>query len=156
MGGVDECIRQSRRYQETLGRGIKGEQYLFERLSAGLAGSGLEVRLVATEADHTPFDLEVLDGDRILVGIENKDLRPSTQGTWIKGSAKRRKLEYAAEHRVGLVLTTVTIREAEQVGFHEGLVNGHPTRFDYDFGHLVERIMEAKRGYGTCNCVGCM
>lgn len=141
---INEQVRQSQRYQETLGRGRMGEDFLMSVLSERLEGSGLSVRL-ATEHNHKePFDIEILDQDRVLVGIENKDLSPKTQGTWIKNPAKRRKLKYAEEHGFKLVLTTVTIRETEDIWFREGLVNGVPRIFDYNVEHLVDKIIDVR------------
>ena len=141
---ISDEVRQSQRYRETLGRGRMGEQFIYEELSRRLEGSGLAVRL-ATEDDHrVPFDLEVLEGDRILVGIENKDLASTTQGTWIKKVSKRSKLFYAEENHISLILTTVTRRDIKAIGFREGLVNGHPIMFDYSPERLVKRILAAR------------
>jgi hypothetical protein len=146
---ISEELRQSQRYLVTLGRGRMGEQFLYEELSKRLEGSGLAVR-IATEDDHrVPFDLEVLDEDRILVGIENKDLAPTTQGTWIKKDSKRSKTIYAEENHIRLILTTVTRRDIKAIGFREGLINGHSLTFDYSPKRLVKRILAARREDST-------
>lgn len=136
--------RQTMGYLDALDRGRAGERYLYDELLKRLVGTGLGVRL-ATEDNHkVPFDLEVLDGDRIIVGIENKDLSGADRGTEITKVAKRRKLQYAAEHGIPTILTTVTRRKIERIGWKEGLVNGYPTVFDYDVGRLVDRILLAR------------
>lgn len=141
---ISDELRRSQRYTETLGRGRMGEQFLYEELLKRLDGTGLAVRL-ATEDDHrVPFDLEVLDGDRILVGIENKDLASTTQGTWIKKRSKDLKLKYAAQQRIRLIFTTITLKAQGQIGWHEGLVNGSKAIFEYDLDRLVDRIVATK------------
>jgi len=130
---------------EAVQRGKDGEQFLYEELSRRLEGTGLTVRLAAEENHNVPFDLEILEGDRILVGIENKDLAPTTQGTWIKKAPKRSKTSYAEKNHIRLTLTTVTRRDIKAIGFKEGLVNGHSLIFDYSSEHLVKRILAARR-----------
>jgi len=146
---ISDQARQSRRYIEALDRGRLGEQFLYDELSKRLEGTGLTVRL-STEHDHkVPFDLEVLQDETVLAGIENKDLSGDNRGTEITKSAKRRKLQYAAEHSIPVIVTTVTRRKIEAIGWKEGLVNGHPTVFDYDLGSLVGRILSARQGTPT-------
>jgi hypothetical protein len=141
---ISDELRRSQRYIETLGRGRMGEQFLYDELSKRLDGTGLAVRL-ATEDDHrVPFDLEVLDGNRILVGIENKDLASTTQGTWIKKRSKDLKLEYAARQRIKLIVTTITLKAQGQIGWREGLVNGSKAIFEYDVDRLIKRIVATK------------
>ncbi len=127
-------------------RGRAGEEYLLSELEGRLQPFGLVVRRTAIDNERAPFDLEVLDGHEVLVGIENKDLAPATQGTWIKRSRKKRKLAYAQDHSIRLVLTTVTLRDAGRIGFKEGIVNGAPVLFDYDVDRLIERIVATKEG----------
>lgn len=141
---ISDELRRSQRYIETLGRGRIGEKFLYDELSKRLDGTGLAVRL-ATEDDHrVPFDLEVLDGDRILVGIENKDLASTTQGTWIKKRSKDLKLKYAAQQHIRLIFTTITLKAQGQIGWHEGLVNGSKAIFEYDLERLIKRIVATK------------
>lgn len=135
--------RHSYRYLETLSRGREGERYLFAELSRMLVGTNLTINL-ATEDDHrVPFDLEILYGEKVLVGIENKDLSTTSLGTWIKGEAKRRKLAYAREQGIKVMLTTVTIRDTGRIGFCRGLANSHVMKFDFDRNHLLQEIREA-------------
>jgi len=146
---MNESYKQTRAYLDALERGRAGERYLHEELSKRLEGTGLVVQL-ATEDNHkVPFDLEVLEDDRIIVGIENKDLTGGDRGTEITKVAKQRKLQYAKEHNIPVVLTTVTRRKIEAIGWKEGLVNGHPTVFDYDVTRLVSRILSARQGTPT-------
>lgn len=125
--------------------GRLGEEYLLAELESRLSGSGLLVKLKSDENKNAPFDLEIFEGDRVLVGIENKDLGPATQGTWIKRTRKKRKLAYARQCGIRLILTTITRRDAGQIGFKEGIVNGSPVVFDYDLGRLVDRILDMRR-----------
>ena len=140
-----EDLRRFHRYLETEARGQAGQQCMQELLSRELEGTGLVVKLRADEIHDAPFDLEVLDGERILVGIENKDLAETTKGTWVKGPSKKRKLIYARQHSIRLLLTTVTMRDTGRVGFKEGIVNGSHVLFDYDVRHLIDRILGARR-----------
>jgi hypothetical protein len=141
--------RQTTSYLDALERGRAGERYLYEELSKRLEGTGLGVRLATEDNHEVPFDLEVLEDGRIIVGIENKDLSGADRGTEITKVAKRRKLQYAMEHRIPVIMTTVTRRKIEAIGWKEGLVNGHPTVFDYDVGRLVDRILSARQGTPT-------
>lgn len=134
------------RREESDARGSAGEHFLATKLEAALAGTGLRTRITSDEDKNAPFDLEVLDGDnRILVGIENKDLGPSTQGTWIKRNAKRRKQEHARVNRIPKLLTTVTLRDAEQIGFRRGIENKPVGSYDFSLEHLVQEIVSTKR-----------
>lgn len=128
---------------DALERGRAGERYLKEILETELSGRGLTVSMPTEEDHRVPFDLETLDGDRILVGIENKDLGPSSKGTWQYKTAIRRKLRYAHEHSIPKILTTVTMREAGRIGFCRGLANSHVIRFDFELSHLLQEIKEA-------------
>ena len=140
---TSDAIRQSRRYLETEARGQLGQQYLYDFLSKNLEGMGLTVKQTSKESHCAPFDLLVLKGKRILVGIENKDLSVTTLGTWIKGRAKERKLAYAQEQGIEHTLTTVTMRDAGRIGFCRGLANSHVMRYDFDRDHLLQEIREA-------------
>ncbi len=124
-------------------RGRAGELYIKQFLEEELSETGLTV-VIRTEGDpNAPFDIEVRKGDEIRVGIENKDLSTTTQGTWIKGLAMRRKLVYAREHHIPKVLTTATMRDAGRIGFCRGLANSHVMRYDFDRDHLLQEIREA-------------
>ena len=136
----DEVL-QSRHYLEMQGRGRMGEDYAYGEISSRLVGTGLTVRLATEDHYKAPFDIEILKGDKVLVGIENKDLVSTSKGTQIRGCQKHRKLRYAREHGIRLILTTVTRRDIHAIGFKEGLVNGHPLVFDYNLDRLVGRIL---------------
>lgn len=125
-------------------RGRAGEEYLLSELGQRLSPYGLDVVHVTVDNKNAPFDFEVFDGDTPIVGIENKDLSPTTQGTWIKRSRKKRKIEYALKMGIRLVLTTITMRDTGRIGFKEGIVNGVPQIYDYDVDHLVDRILGAR------------
>ena len=140
---ISEKVRQSRRFLETEGRGQLGQEYLYDFLSESLEGTGLVVKQMSEESHCAPFDLLILKGKRVLVGIENKDLSVTTLGTWIKGRAKERKLAYAQEQGIEHTLTTVTIRDAGRIGFCRGLANSHVMRYDFDRDHLLQEIREA-------------
>jgi len=143
---ISEGLRQSQGYLHALERGRAGERHLYDELSRRLEGTGLVVRLATEDNHEVPFDLEVVQGDKILVGIENKDLAPSSQGTWIRKRSKDLKREYAAQQSIRLVLTTVTKRDEGVIGFREGLVNGSKKIFDYDIEHLISRILGVREG----------
>jgi hypothetical protein len=126
-------------------RGRSGEEYLLSELSQRLQPFGLVVRHTAADDKSAPFDLEVLDGPEVLVGIENKDLTPLSKGTWIKKSAKRRKQEHAKVNGIPKLLTTVTLRDAGQIGFRRGIENKPVASYDFSFEHLIEEILSARR-----------
>jgi len=132
-------------HEAALERGRNGEIYLLEFLEEHLAGSGLVVHHASENDAQAPFDIEVLDQDRILVAIENKDLAENSKGTWIIKSAKRRKEKYAIEHGIKKILTTVTKRDGEgYIGFQPGIVNGHVTVFNFRAEELVKEILSAR------------
>jgi hypothetical protein len=141
MASVLDCYR----YRECHERGREGENFLAYKLEELLKGTGLAIRVATDQDPKAPFDLEVLDGERILVGIENKDLGPSTRGTWIKSSAKRRKHEHARVNHIPRMLTTVTLRDAGQVGFRRGIEEKPVASYDFSLEHLAEEILAARR-----------
>ena len=124
-------------------RGKDGERFLASRLQAALEGTGLRILIRSDEEKQAPFDLEVLDGDRILVGIENKDLHLS-KSTRIEGIAIRRKEDHAKAFRIPKLLTTVTLRDVEQIGFRRGIENKPVSSYDFSLEHLVQEILAAR------------
>jgi hypothetical protein len=133
------------RREESDARGTAGEHFLATKLEAALEGTGLTIRIASDDYKQAPIDLEVLDGNRIIVGIENKDLGPSTQGTWIKGPAKRRKQAHARVNGIPKLLTTVTLRDTEQIGFRRGIENKPVASYDFSLEHLVQEIVSTRR-----------
>jgi hypothetical protein len=125
-------------------RGKEGEHFLATKLEAALEGTGLRVRIASEDDIRAPLDIEVLDGDMILVGIENKDLCLGTT-TRIDRLAKRRKQEHARVNGIPKLLTTVTLREVEQIGFRRGIENKPVASYDFSLEHLVQEIVSTKR-----------
>lgn len=133
------------RREESDARGTAGEHFLATKLEAALKGTGLTIRVASDDDKQAPLDIEVLDGDRILIGIENKDLGPTTQGTWIKANAIRRKHEHARVNGIPKLFTTVTLRDAEQIGFRHGIENKPVASYDFSLQHLVDEILAARK-----------
>lgn len=145
---MNEVYKQTRAYLDALDRGRAGERCLYDDLSASkeIQEAGLIIRLATEDNHEVPFDVEVLDAEgNILVGIENKDLSATSEGTHIRKISKRRKELYAKEHSIPVILTTVTRRNIESIGWKDGLVNGHTMVFNYDKQTLYDRILQARR-----------
>lgn len=143
----DEALSHKPAYIRSCEQGRLGEDFVLGELSRRLEGTGLVV--IHANADHwkAPFDLAVMDGNRALALIENKDLRSTSRYacTQIRRRQKKRKLAYARRHEVPLVFTTISRRHEEKVSFREGLVNGVPQIFDEDLEHMVRRILKERR-----------
>ena len=137
---ISDDVKQTKHYLDALERGRAGEQYIFEDLVKGLLETPLVVRLTAQDNHMVPFDIEILDGPKIIVGIENKDLSATSDGSRIRKVSKRLKLQYAKDHNISGILTTVTRRDIGTIGWKEGLVNGHPTVFNYNRDSLYAWI----------------
>jgi len=113
-------------------------------LEIELEGTGLKVLHASNDDYNAPFDIEVIEGSAILVGIENKDITGQPQGVWQKKNALRRKKRYAEANQIRKVLTTVTDRDRDLVGFCEGLVSRQITDFDFRKEELIKEILSAR------------
>jgi hypothetical protein len=137
-------MRARRPVHECKEVGYLGEVYLADYLREELEPKGLTVLQVTEDHHKAPFDIEVLEGSQIIVGIENKDITGQPQGVWQKRKALRRKKAYAQKHRVRKVLTTVTDRDRELIGYSEGLVSQRVSDFDFWKPALLETIEAAR------------
>lgn len=140
MASVLDCYR----FRECSDRGREGENFTAYELEEILVGTGLTVRVMTNEDPTAPFDIEIWDGDKPRVGIENKDLAPWNIGTWNHKAAIKRKKDYAAEHGIRKTLTTVSIRERNMIGFRVGIANSHVSTFNFDRGQLRTEIIAAR------------
>jgi hypothetical protein len=134
-------------YVRAVERGRLGEDFLLEKLSPRLEGTGLTARLTREDDHRCPFDIEVVDEHgKVVTVIENKDLRASAtyRCTRIEKSAKDRKTAYVHESGDPQVFTTITERDTGQVSFREGLVNGVPGIFNHDLDSMVGMILKAR------------
>lgn len=132
-------------YQECVDNGREGELFALNYLDRALDGSGLTVRDANLYDHHAPFDIEVLDGDKVIVAIDNKDASKGLNGIWQKGPAIKRKLRYAKKLRTKTVLTTITIRDKDLLGFSEGLVSQRIIDFNFWREDLLKEILSARR-----------
>lgn len=132
-------------YQECVDAGRDGEEFAVSLLEAELAGTGLDVRWMRLESYNSPFDIEIHEQGQPVVGIENKDATHGATGIWQKRPAIRRKQRYATKHGIKKVLTTVTIRDKQLIGFDEGLKSQRITDFDFRKEELVKEILATRR-----------
>jgi len=133
-------------YQDCVDAGREGEQYAVSVLEEELQGTGLTVHWSRYDDYNSPFDIEVLDGQQVLVCIENKDITGAPQGVWQKKNALRRKRKYAQVTGAKKILTTVTDRDRQLIGFDEGLVSQRVTDFDFRKKALIKEILSTRGG----------
>lgn len=131
-------------YQECVDNGRDGEEFAVSFLEDGLQGTGLQVRWSRLYDYNSPFDIEVLEGSQVLVGIENKDATKGAAGIWQKRPAIRRKKRYAELAGIKKILTTVTLRDKQLIGFDLGLRSQRITDFDFRKEELIKEILSTR------------